>query len=786
MADSKSLFVSIGLEPKVVDNTLKNAAVTQNLVDTINEAGVQNGCPKSMGNLLYNAATRLTGSLQRNRKIVAEYIGQEKIRTLAQFDASVEFLKRLGLADLEVSSFEHATGVGVVVTPDEIREVADALLEARRTQLMEERYMFSTGELLRALREKLPWADGKEANTIMTERIRNFLGPETDADREAKSKPRKKVAAAAVAVASAVVECSGESKETEKLSTCIGRDMVAAVNPPHVLDKHRAATGGRIQTRFPPEPNGYLHIGHAKAMRFSFRVAEESQGVTYLRYDDTNPDKETVEYIENIEKNVRWLGYTPWTITYSSDYFGQLYEFAVALIRKGKAYVDESTPEQMHEDRRNKTNSKYRNRSVEENLRLFEHMRQGRFEEGTATLRLKIDMENPNPTMRDPVAYRIKYTAHPHCGDKWCIYPTYDYTHCLVDSLENITHSLCTLEFEIRRDLYYWILEALDMYRPSVWEFSRLNISNTVLSKRKLHHLVHAGIVNGWDDPRILTLNGLKRRGYTPEAINLFCDEVGVTRRGNENVLSIGLLEHCCRTVLDNTAPRTMVVLNPLRVTLINYNDRPVTMIAVPDFPKTVKSPARGSHSIGFGPVIYIDRDDFRLEDSKDFFGLAPGKEVNLKWCFNIKAESIDRDEQGNVVNINASIDFSGVNVTDNNGLSSIAHTEQAKKLKGHLHWVAEHTSTLAELRLYDTLFKSEFPNAMDNWLDDINPESLVLVHNARIDKYLAQCAKVGDKFQFERVGYFSVDDDFTVSRPVFNRTVTLKESKTIKDGKKA
>lgn len=352
----------------------------------------------------------------------------------------------------------------------------------------------------------------------------------------------------------AAVNKEEEKKEVEaapstgkSILDLVGRDLKATQNSEELLKKHRAATGGRIVTRFPPEPNGYLHIGHAKAMRFNFTVAAENGGYTYLRYDDTNPVKENQEFIDNIRNCVDWLGYKPHDVTFASDYFEELYQLACELIRRGKAYVDHLSKLEINEHRQKKLNSPYRDRSVEENLKLFEGMRQGRYAENECCLRMKIDMTHENPNMRDPVAYRIRYVPHPHAGDKWCIYPTYDYTHCINDSLENITHSLCTLEFENRRESYYWLLEALDLYRPIVWEYSRLNLTYTVLSKRKLERLVNTGVVDGWEDPRMLTILGLKRRGYTPSMINEFCNQIGVSRKGNDNVTQIKLLEYFAR-----------------------------------------------------------------------------------------------------------------------------------------------------------------------------------------------------------------------------------------------
>lgn len=550
-----------------------------------------------------------------------------------------------------------------------------------------------------------------------------------------------------------------EKAEKDKLSTLIGRDLKSAMNPPHILEKHLKETGGKVLTRFPPEPNGFLHIGHAKAMRFSFTSAAQAGGHCYLRFDDTNPEKETKEFIDNIKENVEWLGYKPWKITYASDYFENLYDLARELIKKGKAYVCHQTKDQMNEYREKKLDSPFRNRSVEENLKLFEMMRQGRFEEKECCLRMKIDMKHSNPCMRDPVAYRIKYAPHPHAGDKWCIYPTYDYTHCLNDSLENITHSLCTLEFEIRRDSYYWLLEALDMYRPFVWEYSRLNLTKIAMSKRKLTDLVTKKLVNGWDDPRLPTINGLRRRGYTAEAINNFVDTVGVTRRGNDNFLSIKLLEHCIRTDLDRKAPRTLAVLDPLKLTLVNVPENYKLELETPLFPKNKEA---GNRKITLNKVIYIERSDFSLENNEDFFGLTPNQEVGLKYTGIIKFKDCVKNEKGEVTELLCEFD------------------PESKKTKGRIHWISANEAVKVEVRLYDYLFNSDNPMALKEPLEDLNPKSLQTRNESLVNRCILNGIKALDHFQFERLGYFVTDFDTnaTIGRYVFNLTVDLGDEK--------
>eukprot|EP01027_Heterolobosea_sp_BB2_P003525 GEZU01005333.1.p1 GENE.GEZU01005333.1~~GEZU01005333.1.p1 ORF type:complete len:795 (+),score=372.73 GEZU01005333.1:80-2464(+) len=775
-------FRKIGLDETNIKNILKSKAKAQALHEVIQESGVTGDTElKAIGNLLYTLANKIPTSSLQHRPVLARFIGEGKLKNLLQVEAAIDYVKSLppeeNIAD-NLAQFDAATGVGIVPVSRETitAAVADFLKEGSeaRQQLTTERYLCNVGPFLLKLRKHkiLKWAEGKELKEELDRQVAEILGPKTAADEEALKAPRKKVEKPAKAAAAKpdtnnnAAAAVDEEEEIKSYDKFIGRDLLAARNSKRLIEEHEKITGGKIMTRFPPEPNGYLHIGHAKAMNLSFGYAKEMGGMTYLRYDDTNPDAEKDEYIKSIEKTVRWLGWEPFKITYSSDYFDKLYEFAVELIKKGLAYVDHQTPEEMSKYREQMMDSPWRDRPVEENLKLFEDMRKGKFAEGAATLRLKMDMKSPNYTMRDLVAYRIKYTPHPKVGDKWCIFPSYDYTHCIVDSLEHITHSLCTLEFEVRRDPYYWILNALDLYRPNVWEFSRLNLTTNVMSKRKLNKLVTGHIVDGWDDPRILTVDGLKRRGYTPEAINAFCRRIGVTR--NENMINIQLLEHYCRRDLDQNAPRAFAVLNPLKVTITNFpEDKEVIEVLAPNFPA---KPDSEKHKLPLSRVLYIERSDFRLVDSKDYFGLAPNKEVGLKYAYNIRcteAVTCKNPETGEeeVVELFATMDFNNAN-----------------KPKGYIHWVAEPRKgvepAVAEVRIYEDLFTIENPSAEENWLDYLNPNSKQVIAKAYIDEFLAQNAKVWDKFQFERLGFFSVDPDTTDEKKVFNRTVTLKESK--------
>jgi len=536
--------------------------------------------------------------------------------------------------------------------------------------------------------------------------------------------------------------------------------------------------GGRVHTRFPPEPNGYLHIGHAKSICLNFGIAEEFGGLCNLRFDDTNPEKEDVEYINAIKEDVRWLGYD-WEDReyYASDYFEQLYEWAEYLIKQGKAYVDDLSPEEISEYRGKAIrdgdkiitppgkNSPYRDRSVEENLDLFRRMRAGEFPDGTKTLRAKIDMSHPNINMRDPVMYRIMRATHPRTGDEWCIYPTYDWAHGQSDAIEGITHSLCTLEFEVHRPLYDWFLDNLPVpHRPRQIEFSRLNLTYTVLSKRRLLQLVEEGHVNGWDDPRMPTIAGLRRRGYTPESIRDFCSRIGVTKA--EGVVEYELLEYCLRQDLNKRAERRMAVLHPLKVVIDNYPEDQVEELEAINNPE---DPSAGTRMVPFSKVLYIERDDFMENPVPKFYRLAPGREVRLRYAYFIRCTDVVKDEAGNIVEIHATYDPA----------TRGGDAPDGRKVKATLHWVSAAHAIEAEVRLYDRLFKAKNPLQVEDgkdWLDNLNPESLVVLTGCKLEPSLAEVSP-GDRFQFERVGYFCVDPDSKPGKPVFNRTATLRDT---------
>jgi glutaminyl-tRNA synthetase len=524
--------------------------------------------------------------------------------------------------------------------------------------------------------------------------------------------------------------------------------------------------GGRVHTRFPPEPNGYLHIGHAKSVCLNFGIAAEYNGLCNLRFDDTNPAKEEVEYVESIIENVRWLGFD-WEdrLFYASDYFEQMYQYAVQLMKAGKAYVDDLTADQIRDYRGTLTEpgkeSPYRNRSVEENLKLFERMRAGEFEDGSRVLRAKIDMASRNLNMRDPVMYRILHAEHHRTGNKWSIYPMYDWAHGLEDSIEQITHSICTLEFEDHRPLYDWFLDELGVYHPQQIEFARLNLTYTIMSKRKLRQLVEMGHVNGWDDPRMPTLSGLRRRGYTPESIRDFAERVGVAK--TDSTIDIALLEHCVREDLNKRAPRVMGVLHPLRVVIDNYPEGQVDELDAVNNPE---DPAMGMRRVPFSRVLYIERDDFMEKPPKEFFRLSLGREVRLRYAYIIKCVGVEKDPAGEVVELHCTYDPD----TRSGAAGS------SRKVKGTIHWVSAAHAVKAEVRLYDRLFTVENPGDVDEIETVLSPSSLQTL-TGYVEPTLAG-ATPGSKYQFERLGYFCIDlKDSSGERLVFNRTVNLRDT---------
>ncbi len=549
-----------------------------------------------------------------------------------------------------------------------------------------------------------------------------------------------------------------KSEETPKTSNFI-RD---------IIDEH-LRTGkyqGKVNTRFPPEPNGYLHIGHAKSICLNFGIARDYNGKCNLRFDDTNPTKEEQEYVDSIKEDVLWLGFD-WENReyYASDYFEQLYEYAIHLIKKGKAYICDLTADEIRDYRGTLTepgkDSPYRNRPVEENLDLFEKMRKGEFPDGSRTLRAKIDMASPNINLRDPILYRILRSTHHRTGDKWCIYPMYDWAHGQSDSIEGITHSICTLEFEDHRPLYDWYITELGIHHPQQIEFARLNLTYTVMSKRRLLQLVEEGYVNGWDDPRMPTISGFRRRGFTPESLRNFADRIGVAKR--ENTIDVALLEDSLREDLNKNAKRVMAVHRPLKIVIENYPDGKVEELDAINNPE---DPGMGSRIIPFSKTLFIEQDDFREIPPKKFHRLSPGTEVRLRYAYIIKCTDVIKDEKtGEIIEIHCTYDPE----------TKSGSSQSQRKVKGTIHWVSEKHAVDAEVRLYDRLFTVEDPGG-DEWKSFINPNSLEVITNSKLEPSLSN-AKPSDRFQFERIGYFSVDYDSKPGKLIFNRTVSLRDT---------
>lgn len=767
--DSVKLFVSIGLSEQKAKETLKNKQVSSNLKLAIDEASKYGEITPEIGTLLYHLASKIKNQIVDRIPFVAKYIAEKKLDVVQRVDVGLNYLLSHVKDAIDESDFEKECGVGVVVSPEEIENEVEKQIKQHRDEILEKRYHFNVGPAMQQVRSNLKWADGKAIKNEFDVQMLVLLGPKQDSDLAPPPKPVKQAKAKKPekdkkdkANEAAESEKPGAKTISELMKTKVhfhkpGENFktegyVLTPNTDRLLKEHLKITGGKVRTRFPPEPNGILHIGHAKAININFGYAAAHDGICYLRYDDTNPEKEEEKFFTGIREMVEWLGYKPAKITHSSDYFQQLYEWAVELIKKGMAYVCHQSSEEMKGF--NPPSSPWRDRPIEESLQLFSDMKDGLLDEGEATLRMKVTLEEGK---QDPVAYRIKYSPHHRTGDQWCIYPTYDFTHCLCDSIENITHSLCTKEFQSRRSSYYWLCNALDIYCPVQWEYGRLNVSYTVVSKRKISKLIDEAIVHDWDDPRLFTLTALRRRGFPPEAINNFCAQMGVT--GAQAVVDPAVLEACVRDVLNVTAPRHMVVLEPIKITISNYPQENPIKLTVPNFPT---ESGKGEHEIVFDEIVYIEASDFRETAEKDFRRLTSNQPVGLKYAgVVLTVERVEKDGSGNILNI---------------AVKQEAISEKNKP-KAFIHWVSD--PVVASVRLYERLFKHknpEDPNEVPNgYLSDINPLSKKQIV-AYIDKSLANIAKAFEQFQFERLGFFSVDPDTKPGRLVFNRTVTLKE----------
>ncbi|KAG6484539.1 hypothetical protein ZIOFF_053058 [Zingiber officinale] len=729
--DPLSLFLSIGLNQRTAENALVNRKVTASLTAVIKEV-----------------ATKCPANALIHRPTLVRYIVSSKIKNQVQLDAALAFLSSIEPETFKLNEFEEACGVGVDISSEEIESSVNAVVEENMNSILEQRHRINVGNLCGQVRKHHLWADARIVKELIDQKLRVILGEKTaEDDKEPLKKKEQPVkveekASDAIACAPSVEEevnpflIFPEPAENFKVHTQIffsNGDIWRAYNTKENLERHLKFTGGKVFTRFPPEPNGYLHIGHAKALFIDFGLAKDRGGSCYLRFDDTNPEAEKKEYMDHNQEIIQWMGWQPFKVTHTSDYFQELYDLAVELIRRGLAYVDHQTPEEVKEYREKKMNSPWRDRPIAESLKLFKDMKRGLIEEGKATLRLKQDMQSHNKNMYDLIAYRIKFVHHPQVGDKWCIYPSYDYSHCIVDSLENVTHSLCSLEFGIRRPSYYWLLVALGLYQPYVWEYSRLNVTNTVMSKRKLKRLVTEKWVDGWDDPRLMTLAGLRRRGVSSTAINSFIRGTGITRSDN-SMIRVDRLEYHIREELNKTAPRTLVVLHPLKVMITNLHPDSVIDLDAKMWPDAPSNDSSSYYKVPFTNVIYIEQSDFRLKDSKDFYGLAPGKTCT----------EVILGDNGTVLEIHAEYDPS-----------------KKTKPKGVLHWVAQPSPGIEplkmEVRLFEKLFLSEDPAKLEDWLADLNPHSKELIPEAYAVPSLAN-AVLGDKFQFERLGYFAVD----------------------------
>ncbi|BDA41649.1 Glutamine-tRNA ligase [Coccomyxa sp. Obi] len=778
--EAERIFLSIGLAEKTAKTAVSKKKFRGELLEVIEEAGLKDGCDKARGTLLYtSASTYPANAMSHRRHFIQEYISTGKLKSSDQLEAAFKFLSSCGEQPVDWKKLEESAGIGVEVTPAQIAEEVAKVLNANKEQLVTERYHMNTGKLLAAVKTALKWADGSRVKQELDHQILQLLGPKTEQDlvkpdkkkvKEKKPKENGAVAEAAPANAEdteswrhadpyAFLPNPAENNKVHTTVNFSNGTQLRIANSAEKLAEHLKVTGGKVVTRFPPEPNGYLHIGHAKAMFVDFGYAERYNGDCYLRFDDTNPEAEKQEYIDHIQDIVAWLGYTPYKVTYSSDYFTELHNFAVQLIKSGNAYVDHQTADEIKAYREERRPSPWRDRPVEESLKLFEDMRRGLVDEGKATLRMRMDPKNDNYNMFDLIAYRIKFTPHPHAGDAWCIYPSYDYTHCLVDALENITHSLCTLEFESRRASYYWLLHVLDTYKPVVWEYARLNITHNVLSKRKLNRLVTDGYVHGWDDPRLLTLAGLRRRGVTPQAIKNLCQEIGITRSDGE--IHLHKLDHHIRADLDATSPRALAVLEPLRLVLTNLPADHFLTCDARVFPGRTEE----TYPVPLTRVVYIAAEDFREVDSKGYYALAPQKEVMLKYAGIVKCTGFEK---------------SGGKVTEVRGEFRPLQAGE-KPPKGVLSWVGQPTPgvdpTMFEARLYDVLFKtSSVADTGDDWLEDLNSASLTTKTGAVSTPRVTEAAP-GTRFQMERLGYFCVDPDSRPGKLVLNRTCTLKET---------
>jgi len=773
MDELVSKLLKLGLTEAKAKETAKNKVLSSNLSELIDLAAGAD-LKGQRGNLLYHVASKTKPQIWGLVSILVTYVVEDKINSELRLTAALDFLLKLKpgirVEDVNLADLDAAAGVGVEVTAEQVEQAVEEALAAVKDEVIKNRYRYNTGPLMAAVRNKLRWADGKAVKSEIDLQILDLLGPKTDEDlapppkAEKKKVEKKKAPAADVETKEMngdIVEDDGAATIAELMKTKVHFHLpgqnhttdgyVTTPTTAQRLADHLKRTGGQVRTRFPPEPNGILHIGHAKAININFGYAAAHNGITFLRYDDTNPEKEEERFFTAILDMVTWLGYTPYQVTHSSDYFQQLYDWALDLIEKDLAFVCHQKVEDIRGF--NPPPSPWRNRPKHESLALFNDMKNGKFDEGEATLRLKLTLEEGKV---DPVAYRIKYVPHHRSGDTWCIYPTYDYTHCLCDSIEDITHSLCTKEFQARRSSYYWLCNAVETYCPVQWEYGRLNVHYAVVSKRKIAKLIDTGILADWDDPRLFTLTALRRRGFPAEAINNFCARMGVT--GAQVTVDPAMLEAVVRDHLNTSAKRTMVVTQPLKVTVVGEGGSK-QQLKVPDFPS---EPEKGEHSITFQSPFYIEQDDWREQMEKGYRRLCPGQTVGLRYA-GLVMEFVEAvRENGKVVELKV----------------KVVPVDSVAKPKAFIHWVADPVPV--EVRIYNRLFKHKNPEDTNEvpggFLTDI-AENTLQVRKAMADRHILG-SEIYSRYQFERIGFFSVDTDSKTSenKLVFNLTVGLKE----------
>lgn len=744
---SEEILRTIGISDKEIPKIIKNSKLLNRILEAVKASGIieSNVQKANKGALII----KLCQKEVPNMNLVAQYIGNEKIITQEQLDAAIAFV--ISKPTFEIPEFEENAGVGIVVTDEQIAAAVTETIQNSTDLIKQKGKKAVLADILNGLKSNKLMKFAARAKTVAeVKKQLDALPDEAPAPKPEKAAPK--------AEAKLVKPAQQEAEEEEPVIDFQG--IVAGFpspqdnaleNAPEIQAEHLRITEGNYMTRFPPEPNGWIHIGHAKAMYLDFGLAELKGGKCYMRFDDTNPAKEKDEFIEGIKYDVTWMGFKWWKITHTSDYFHQLYDFAIELIKNDLAYVCHHTKAEIAEMRKSRTPSKWRNRPAAESLREFELMKCGYYSPSEATLRLKMDYLNDNPNMHDQIAYRVIYNEHPRTKDEWCIYPTYDYSHCVIDSIEHVTHSLCTLEFENRRPSYYWVLDALKIYKPFVWEFSRLNLTHTVMSKRRLQSLVYEHLVDGWDDPRMPTVAGLRRRGFTASAIRNFVKTVGFTRNV-KSTIDYAKFEQVQRTEFDETSPRAFGVLHPLKVTITDL-DAPIDVEA-PLFPK---KPELGSRKMVLDKIVYIEADDFMEVPQAGFKRLTPKSKVGLKYA-NLQIEVVEVVKNGDEV------------------VELKCRKVDSGKAQTYIHWVST-GAVKAELRLYENLFVADDPMALgDSWRENINTESKIILKNCLLEPSLGS-AKIQDHFQFERTGFFVVDQDSTPENPVFNRVIQLKSS---------